>query len=62
MPNLSTKPRKAKFNTYDLIFIRESNLPFAALLYLSSYVDIEYKSAESLSKKYKLFRTKTTNN
>ena len=52
-PNLSTKERKAKFNTDDLIFRRESNLPFETLLFLSSYVGSEYNSAESLTKKYK---------
>ena len=49
MPSLSTKERKAKFNTDDLIFRKKSNL--------SSYVDIEYNSAESLTNKHKLFRT-----
>ena len=43
MPSLSTKERKAKFNTDDLFFSKKSNL--------SSYVDIEYK--------YKLFGTKS---
>ena len=42
MPSLSTKERKAKFNTDDLIFRKKSNL--------SSYFDIEYNSAESLTK------------
>ena len=51
MPSLSTKERKAKFNTDDLIFRKKSNL--------SSYVDIEYNSAESLTNKYKLFGTKS---
>ena len=41
MPNLSTKERKAEFNANDLIFRKESNLPPATLLSLSSYVDIE---------------------
>ena len=50
MPNLSTKEIKAKFNTDDLIFRKESNLPFKTLLSLSSYVDIEYNFAESLPK------------
>ena len=59
MPNLSTKERKAKFNTDDLIFRKESNLPFGTLLSLSSFVNIEYNSAESLTNKYKLFRTKS---
>ena len=40
MPSLSTKERKAKFNTDDLIFRKRSNL--------SSYFDIEYNSAETL--------------
>ena len=51
MPSLSIKERKAKFNTDDLIFRKKSNL--------SSYVDIEYNSAESLTNKYKLFGTKS---
>ena len=59
MPNLSTKERKAEFNTNDLIFRKESNLPSATLLSLSSYVDIEYNFAKSLTNKYKLFGTKS---
>ena len=51
MPSLSTKGRKAKFNTDDLIFRKKSNS--------SSYVDIEYNSADSLTNKYKLFGTKS---
>ena len=51
MPSLSVKERKAKFNTDDLIFRKESNLPSGTLLSLSSYVDIEYNSAESLRNK-----------
>ena len=42
MPSLSIKERKAKFNTDDLIFRKKSNL--------SGYFDIEYNSAESLTK------------
>ena len=42
MPSPSTKERKAKFNTDDLIFRKKSNL--------SGYFDIEYNSAESLTK------------
>ena len=59
MPNLSTKERKAKFNTDDLVFRKESYLPTVTLLSLSSYVYIEYNSAESLINKYKLFGTKS---
>ena len=55
MSSLSTKERKAKFNTDGLIFRKESNLPSG----LSMYVDIEYNSAESLTNKYKLFGTKS---
>ena len=51
MPSLSTKERKEKFNTDDLIFRKKSKL--------SSYVDIEYNSAESLTNKYKPFGTKS---
>ena len=51
MPSLSTKERKAKFNNDDPIFRKKSNL--------SSYVGIEYNSAESLTNKYKLFGTKS---
>ena len=43
MPRLSTKQRKAKFNTDDMIFRKRSNL--------SSYVDIEYNPVESLTNK-----------
>ena len=42
MPSVTTKERKAKFNTDDLILRKKSNL--------SGYSDIEYKSAESLTK------------
>ena len=59
MRNLSTKERKAEFNANDLIFRKESNLPPATLLSLSSYVDIEYNFAKSLTDKYKLFGTKS---
>ena len=41
MSSLSTKEKKVKFNTDDLIFRKKSNL--------SSYFDIEYSSAESLT-------------
>ena len=41
MPSLSTKERKAKFNTDDMVFRKKSNL--------STYVDTEYNSAESLT-------------
>ena len=61
---LSTKERKAKFNTDHLIFRKKSSLPFGTPLSVSSYVDIErssaeYNSAESLRNKYKLFGTKS---
>ena len=60
MTSLSTKERKAKFNTDNLIFRKESNFPSGTLLSLSNYVDIiEYNSAESLTNKYKLFGTKS---
>ena len=39
-----------------MIWFLENSL---ILLSLSSYVDIEYNSAESLTNKYKLFRTKS---
>ena len=35
-----------KFNTDDLVFRKESNLPSETLLSLSSYVDIEYNPKE----------------
>ena len=38
---------------------KRSNLPFATLQSLSSYIDVEYKPAESLTNKYKLFETKS---
>ena len=59
MLSLSIKERKAKFNTDDLSFRKESNLPSWTLLFLSSYVGIEYTSAESLTNKYNLFGTKS---
>ena len=62
MLNLSTKERKAKFNIDDLIFRKKFSLPSVTLISLSSYVDIEWNSAESLeslTNKWKLFRTKT---
>ena len=55
MPSRSIKERKAKFDTDNLIFRKESNLPSG----LSSYVDIGYNSAESLTNKYKLSGTKS---
>ena len=45
--SLSTKERKAKFNTDDQNFRKQSNLPFGTL------------SAESLPNKYQLFETKS---
>ena len=65
--SLPTKEIKSKFNTDDLIFRKKTNLPSGTLLSLSSYVDIEwgsaeYKSAESLTNKYKLFKTKSKAN
>ena len=51
MSSLTKKERKIKFNTDDLIFRKKSNL--------SSYFDIEYNSAESLTNKYELFGTKS---
>ena len=51
MPNLSIKERKAKSNTDDLIFRKKSNLSSGTLLFLSSYVDIEYNCAEPLTNK-----------
>ena len=47
MPSLSIKERKTKCNTDDLILRTKSTL--------SSCVDIEYNSAESLTNKYKVF-------
>ena len=41
MSSLSKKERRVKFNTDDLIFRKKS-----------SYFDIEYNSAESLTNKY----------
>ena len=41
-------------------YVKKSlNLPSGTLLSLSSYVDIEYNSAESLTNKYKFFGTKS---
>ena len=43
--------KSKKFNTDDLIFRKNSNL--------SSYYDVEYNPAESLTNKYKLFGSKS---
>ena len=51
MPSLSIKEREAKL----ILMIRFSEKKST----LSSYVDIEYNSAESLTNKYKLFGTKS---
>ena len=64
MPIPSRKETKAKFNNNDLIFRKKFNLPSGTLLSLSSYAEIEcssaeYNSAESPTKKYKLFGTKS---
>ena len=60
----STKEKKAKFNTDNLIFFKKFSLPSETLLSISSYVDIERSSAEcnsaaSLTNKYKFFGTKS---
>ena len=65
--SLPTKEIKTKFNTDNLIFIKKINLPSGTLLSLSSYFDIEcgsakYNSAESLTNKCKLFKTKSKTN
>ena len=39
-------------------FEKKPNLPFGTLLSLSNYVDIERNTAESLTNKYKLLRSK----
>ena len=59
MSSLSTKESKAKFKIDHLIFRKKFNLPSRTPLFLSSYVDIECTSAESLRNKYKLFGTKS---
>ena len=59
MPSLSIKERKGKLKTDYLIFRKESNLPSGILLSLSSYVDTECNSTDSLTNKYKLFGTKS---
>ena len=51
MSSLSTKERKAKFNNDNLILRKNSNL--------SNYIDTEYNSAKSLTKKYKIFGNKS---
>ena len=53
MSRLSTKERKEKFNTNDLIFRKKFNLPSGTLL------SAAYDSSESLTNKYKLFATKS---
>ena len=63
----TNKRNKMTWNTDDLIFRKKINLPSGTLLSLSSYVDIEcgsaeYNSAESLTNKYKLFKTKSKTN
>ena len=56
---VNKRKKSTKFNTNYQIFRKESNLPSGTLLSLSSYFDIEYNSAESLTNKYKLFGTKS---
>ena len=51
MLSLSIKERKTKFNTDNLIFRKESNLPSGTLLSSSRNADIEYNSAELLTNK-----------
>ena len=51
--SLSTKERKAKFNTNNLTFRKKFSLRYGTLL------SAEYNSAESLTNKYKLFGTKS---
>ena len=58
MSSLSTKERKAKFNTDDLIFRKKLNLPSGTLL-SAECNPIEHSSTESLTNKYKLFGTKS---
>ena len=43
MLSLPTKERKAKFNTDDLVFRKESNLPFRTLLYLQAMLIEDFK-------------------
>ena len=58
MLSLSTKERKAKFYTDDLIFRNKFSLPSGTLLSVERSFT-EYSSAESLTNKYKLFGTKS---
>ena len=58
MLNVSTKNRKAEFNTIDLIFRKKFNLPSGTLLSAERSSN-EYNSAESLTNKYKLSGTKS---
>ena len=58
MLSLSTKERKAKFNTDDLVFRKKFNLPSGTLL-PAERSSTEYNSAESITNKYKLFGTKS---
>ena len=61
MPSLSTRERKAKFNTNDMIFRKKFNLTSGTLLSAegSSAKYNFAESLESLTNKYKLFRTKS---
>ena len=54
MPSLSTKERKAKFNTNDLIFRKKFSLTSGALLSAESN-----STAESLINKCNLFGTES---
>ena len=63
MLGLSTKKRKAKFNTDDLTFRKTFNLSSGTPLYAerssTEQSSTEHNSAESLTNKYKLFWTKS---
>ena len=60
MLSLSTKERKAKFNTDDLVFRKKFNLPSGTPSGKpAERSSTEYNSAESITNKYKLFGTKS---
>ena len=58
MSSLSTKERKAKFNTNGLIFRKKFNLPSGTLL-SAEWNSIEHSSTKSLTNKHKLFGAKS---
>ena len=58
MLSIPTREREAKFNANNLIFRKKFNLPSGTLL-SAECSSTKCNSAESLTNKYKLFRSKS---